>query len=771
MTAPALLITQCLQVDFVKPIGKHEPLPNKLHVGADEARRLLGDRPEDGPLARTVRWAQEQGPDRLGVIHIRDWHNPDDPSQQDHLRQFGAHCLRNTPGAGFVFPAPPANRPDIAVVDSLTLNDFNGTTLQGRLAPWAGQPTRVGLLGVWTEAKITYLAYELKTRYPTFRIGVCSALTASSSRAHHFMALDQLQRLLGVEIFSSVGAFVRFLGGRDEDWPWESPADRGAASFTGVDNLSATDRDLLKYLFRDSRRADFKVLDGGYSGNVVLAAESEDLHGHRQAPHVVKIGPQVPMGQEREAFEKVESVLGNNAPHIDEFADFGDRGAIKYRYAAMGGGFSTTFQKKYAAGLAPEKTRYYLNQVFREQLGRFYRAAELEKCNLLSYYQYDLPGLGARIRPRVEAVYGAPAAGDALRFSNGVSFYNPCRFYDDDLPTLLPLADASARWSYVHGDLNGANILIDGQDNVWLIDFFHTHRGHVLRDLAKFENDLLYIFTEVKSPAEFDQALRLTDHLMAVEDLARPPADLPADITHPPLRRTFETLRVLRSFYPELIQAHRDPLQLHIAQLRYAAHTLSFDESNDFQKRWALYTGARCAERIKTSLLRTGPLRIDWIDPRWTASGALGLTILPGRRDVGRSLADDVAALKSQGVTDVVCLVPEDELRRYGVPGLLAEYRKAGLRVHHWPVLDQKTTSPAEMEKIVADVGGRLDAGARVAVHCVGGLGRSGLVAACFLKSRGASTDEAIVEVRRVRSPRAVESAVQEQFVTNFHPR
>ncbi|HMX94731.1 MAG TPA: isochorismatase family protein, partial [Elusimicrobiota bacterium] len=229
MTAPALLITQCLQVDFVKPIGKHEPLPNKLHVGADEARRLLGDRPEDGPLARTVRWAQEQGPDRLGVVHIRDWHNPDDPAQQDHLRQFGAHCLRNTPGAGFVFPAPPANRPDIAVVDSLTLNDFNGTTLQGRLAPWAGQPTRVGLLGVWTEAKITYLAYELKTRYPTFRIGVCSALTASSSRAHHFMALDQLQRLLGVEIFSSVGAFVRFLGGRDEDWPWESPADRGAA--------------------------------------------------------------------------------------------------------------------------------------------------------------------------------------------------------------------------------------------------------------------------------------------------------------------------------------------------------------------------------------------------------------------------------------------------------------------------------------------------------------------------------------------------------------
>jgi hypothetical protein len=29
----AILFTQCLQKDFVKPIGKYEPLPNILHVG------------------------------------------------------------------------------------------------------------------------------------------------------------------------------------------------------------------------------------------------------------------------------------------------------------------------------------------------------------------------------------------------------------------------------------------------------------------------------------------------------------------------------------------------------------------------------------------------------------------------------------------------------------------------------------------------------------------------------------------------------------------
>jgi hypothetical protein len=39
-----VLITQCLQRDFVDPIGPHDPLPNLLHVGYSEAARLLGPR-------------------------------------------------------------------------------------------------------------------------------------------------------------------------------------------------------------------------------------------------------------------------------------------------------------------------------------------------------------------------------------------------------------------------------------------------------------------------------------------------------------------------------------------------------------------------------------------------------------------------------------------------------------------------------------------------------------------------------------------------------
>ena len=53
-----VLITQCLQKDFVHPIGPHDPLPNLLHVGHREATRLPGPEPSAGPLAQLINWAR-----------------------------------------------------------------------------------------------------------------------------------------------------------------------------------------------------------------------------------------------------------------------------------------------------------------------------------------------------------------------------------------------------------------------------------------------------------------------------------------------------------------------------------------------------------------------------------------------------------------------------------------------------------------------------------------------------------------------------------------
>jgi hypothetical protein len=74
----SLLFTECLQHDFVGPLPAGAPLPNALHIGRAESRRLLGD-PEgaweaEGPLARFASaWTSGASPDHVS-IHIRDWH-------------------------------------------------------------------------------------------------------------------------------------------------------------------------------------------------------------------------------------------------------------------------------------------------------------------------------------------------------------------------------------------------------------------------------------------------------------------------------------------------------------------------------------------------------------------------------------------------------------------------------------------------------------------------------------------------------------------------
>jgi protein-tyrosine phosphatase len=87
---------------------------------------------------------------------------------------------------------------------------------------------------------------------------------------------------------------------------------------------------------------------------------------------------------------------------------------------------------------------------------------------------------------------------------------------------------------------------------------------------------------------------------------------------------------------------------------------------------------------------------------------------------------------REEGVEFAAVLVTEDEIRRKCKRDLRELYRKAGIEMVHLPIQD--LTSP-ELEGVlglVRHVGPYLRAGARVAVHCNAGTGRSAVVVACL---------------------------------------
>lgn len=775
----AILITQCLQNDFVKPIEKFDPLPNALHVGYAESLRLMGEILEEGPVNTVMEWAYSVDPQDLTLIHIRDWHDPADPQQQDHLEQFSPHCLKGSEGAEFVFSQAIKQRNNHHIVNASGLNDFWETDLEGLLAPFSSLGrVKVGIMGVWTEAKIQYLCYEIRTRYPHFEVALCTALCASSTRTMHFIALEQIQSILGVTVLPSVADFTSFLVGSQPDLQrrLNGRIDPSRLKVTDGYTLSPTDQQLALYLFRDCKEVALRGLDGGFSGNRVMKATGVDLHGHKQVPTVLKIGPRPLIARERISFEQIQEVLGNNAPSVVDFAELEDRGAIKYRYAAMLDGTVHCIQDLYEAGLEDGPFFEHLERVFGHQLGRLYEAETLERINLLKYYDFD-PKWTPGVASRVADILGRKASevkGENLDLvvpgAPKLVLENPVQFYSQHLKSLVGETMRPHYMAFVHGDLNGKNILVDAQGNVWIIDFFGTHKGHVIRDLVKFENDLLYIFTKIEGVEEWKEALTLTDLILDISDLgAELDPNLEAQFTHSHLRRAFRSVRKLRSFYARLIQLDRSPHQLHIAALRYAVHTMGFEECSLWQKRWAMYAASKCIRLILDSHTASTQLRIDFLPKELTGGTNLGLTILPGRKDRGRDLTTDLAQMKTVGIKSVLCLLTENEFEKYGLKNLKKAYLKAGFNLHHLPILDQGTPTLGGYKEAEEWLSLQLAKGHHTAIHCVGGLGRSGLVAAAFLKRRcGLEGSEAIRIVRQTRSPRALETRAQENFVLNL---
>ncbi|MCB1169401.1 MAG: dual specificity protein phosphatase family protein, partial [Leptospiraceae bacterium] len=587
-----------------------------------------------------------------------------------------------------------------------------------------------------------------------------------------------------LEIISSPSSFAEFLTGRTPDFlpAGHSRLDDSRLHWNKASGASETDKRLLLYLFRNSKDVDLSVLDGGYSGNLVLGARATDHMGHNQVPVVAKIGPRDMIARERSSFERIQEVLGNSAPAIVDSCELEDRGAILYRYASMLEGNVRTFQDFYVNEVSaeePELLEEVLDTVFGRQLGRLYAAGEPETLNLLEYYDFS-SGYAEGVRRRVLAIQ-PEATGPTVSLC-GRSVKNPATFYERDLHHLKETASSRAR-AYIHGDLNGRNIILDSRDNVWLIDFFHTHRGHVLRDLIKLENDLLFIMTPVSSEAELAEALELTEMQINHPDLGlAPDAAMAERFQYPQMKKAWKTLCLLRKHYGRLIGSDRDPYQFYVAFLRYAVHTLSFDECNDWQKKWALYASGLLTEKIVESIENTQRLRLDRLDDPTTQSGPSGangsfnaespaiyITILPGRKDRKRDLQKDLDTIAQSGIESVMCLVTPDELEYYGVPALIQEYRSRGFQTLSFPILDQHAPSRAGLQEALQWLAEQRKEGRPVLIHCVGGLGRSGLVAAAYLMESGQDFDGAVEIVRRARSERAIETTEQMEFLRKFH--
>lgn len=123
---------------------------------------------------------------------------------------------------------------------------------------------------------------------------------------------------------------------------------------------------------------------------------------------------------------------------------------------------------------------------------------------------------------------------------------------------------------------------------------------------------------------------------------------------------------------------------------------------------------------------------------------------------------EDLHWLREQGIQVVVSLT-EEPIRSDWV-------NDAGLLAFHVPMVDMEAPDLMDVERCVSAMRRAGDQGMAVVVHCGAGLGRTGVVLACYFVDRGESAPAAVSRVRRLR-PGSIETSEQAAVVSDFARR
>jgi len=174
---------------------------------------------------------------------------------------------------------------------------------------------------------------------------------------------------------------------------------------------------------------------------------------------------------------------------------------------------------------------------------------------------------------------------------------------------------------------------------------------------------------------------------------------------------------------------------------------------------------------VKTSI--SHPLRIDEVKVP-NGAGIIGMTLCPGKKinsaqsgPWNRDLDMDLKAIQAWGARALVNLMEEHEYELLRVPDYVEKVNSFPMEFYHLPITDVhppdqrffdlwKSAGP-KLRQILLD-------GGKILIHCRGGLGRTGTVAAQLLVELGMPHEKAIKAVRDARYG-TIETRDQERYV------
>ncbi len=437
------------------------------------------------------------------------------------------------------------------------------------------------VIGCHTEHRILGIATFLRNVLGFEKVGICSHLTGSATPEAYYSALRHNCPSADIEVFVDLTSCANFVGFDGADLEYLEAVACELGPLEVRDSLTDHQRNIVQLLCMHWSRAQLRPLQGGFSGSALLLAQG--WKGQAQTePMVLKIDRFAQMRREIDGYHQVKDVLGKHVPTFDYPVHLAEFVGVAMEFAAMEGS-PTTLQDTFEEAVDHESYRVFVRRLDKslkllvERLYRNtkvqswvtpYRAMGLHADEQLEFLDMNLNCIleyADQSAVKVEGISKGKRLGKILKLISA---------NEDALESEVCLS---------HGDLNFQNIICDGADNIWFIDWTHSGYYPIELDFAKLESDVKFAMSKEFEGEDLLRLKKLEEHLIA-NRMPPPPDESPDSLRFVRwdlrFRKIVDSVRRIRSACFS-VKETEDWLIYRISLLRYALHTMSFDKKRD----------------------------------------------------------------------------------------------------------------------------------------------------------------------------------------------
>jgi CheY-like chemotaxis protein len=356
--------------------------------------------------------------------------------------------------------------------------------------------------------------------------------------------------------------------------------------------------DLLNRLFHRMSSIVISPISAGHSGSRLVEVEPYCAVRGRAQPVIVKLDTRENIQRETENFDRyVHGFVGGSRYTNKEQVCYTLRlGGIVYSLLGFAGQFMS-FAKYYRTHDAAAVNTAVQN-LFHETCRYWYEnRLHKRKRKLSAHYRAQLNFDQSKLEKSLHEWFGRWVGQKEIQFSGlDGTFHNPVYSpYVQERSFTLPVFMA-----VTHGDLNGSNVLVDSNGYTWLIDFYRTGEGHILRDVIELETTVKFELLDV---ADLGALYELESALLAPRRFDEP-LEFSNSSGNKELAKAFAVISTLRSMAHDMVRPDNDMQEYYVGLFYQTLNLLRYywllRREPKARRRYVLLSASMLCERLQS---------------------------------------------------------------------------------------------------------------------------------------------------------------------------